>query len=221
MRQSVARTEAAGTAHFVADSDTSSSTGREPAQRITAVGDIRFAGPDLSLTTTIRSVPPPSGSSTASATASTTLAIYLGRHLYLGFPPPRSTWTETTVPTPYPYLGAVTTQVLQHTNGPVTVVGHRQVDGRATTEYHVPVPASVQTNHESDAHNRPFDGHISFAPFVLFVWLDSAGRIVRTSATVVASTSQRPGTVREVATTTLSAFGEPVHVVAPTGVVHT
>ncbi|HEX7443564.1 MAG TPA: hypothetical protein VF320_06740 [Acidimicrobiales bacterium] len=220
IRQSVARTEAAGTAHLVLDSDTSSSTGPGPAQHITAVGDIRFAGPDLSLTTTIRSVPSPAGSSPVPTRASTTLSVHIGRHLYLGSPPPGSTWTETTTHAPYPYLGAVTTQVLEHTDGPVTVVGHRLVDGSTTTEYLVPVPASVQTIRESDAHNRPFDGHVRSAPFALSVWLDRAGRIVRTSGVVVASTSQRPGTVRDVATTTLSAFGEPVHIVAPTGIVH-
>ncbi len=224
IRQSVARTEATGTAHLVVASATSSSAGPGSDQHITSVGDIRFAGPDLSLTTTIRSVPSPAGSGPvpthASTPASTTLSVHIGRHLYLGSPPPGSTWTETTTRAPYPYLGAVTTQVLEHTDGPVTVVGHRSVDGSTTTEYLVPVPASVQTIRETDAHNRPFDGHVRFAPFALSVWLDRAGRIVGTSGVVVASTSQRAGTVRDVTTTTLSAFGEPVHILAPTGIVH-
>jgi hypothetical protein len=216
IHRSVARTEAAGTAHLDSSSDLTAATSKEPERRITSVGDIRFAGPDLSITTTIQSLP----SSIGARTSTTSQAIYLGRHVFFGSPPPDSTWTETTPHAPYPFVGAVTTQLLEHTEGPVTVVGHGQVDGKAATEYHVPVPASTQAIHESDSHNRPFTGHVHFAHFVAAVWLDGNGRIVRTSATVVATSSQNRGAVRQSSTTTLSAFGEPVHIVAPSVVVH-
>ena len=90
IRQAVARTEAAGTAHLVETSDTRSALGATSAQPITevaltVVGDIRFAGPDLSLTTTSRSVLPAQTSNTVGTSSS--LTIYVGRHLYLGIPP--------------------------------------------------------------------------------------------------------------------------------------
>ena len=220
IHQSVARTEAAGTAHLATSSEVTSATANEPAQLITSVGDIQFAGPDLSITNTIQSVPRSESSSTTSSKATTSQGIYLGRHLFIGSQSPDPTWIETTLHAPYPYLGAVTTQLLEHTSGPVTVVGHGRIDGKAATEYHLPVPASDQSISESDSHNRTFTGHFHSAPFVATIWLNSDGRIVRTSATVVTTASQNRAIVRQSSTATLSAFGELVHIVAPAVVVH-
>ncbi len=217
IRQAVARTEAAGTAHLVETSDTRSALGATSAQPITevaltVVGDIRFAGPDLSLTTTSRSVLPAQTSNTVGTSSS--LTIYVGRHLYLGIPPGPQ-WAEAPYRTPYAYLGAVTTRTLETARGPVTDVGSREVDGQPATGYLVPVPSSVGTVPLTDSHNQPYTERFTFAPFTLSVWLDGTGRIVRTSGTVVVTSSKDAGTVREETTTILSAFGEPVHIVAP------
>jgi hypothetical protein len=216
IRQSVARTEAAGTAHLAGGSSVSSTGHRGPTQQILVEGDIRFAGPDLSVTTTIRNTP----SSSVVRRTSTGQSIYLGRHVYLGWSGPPATWTEVPFHAPYAYLGVVPTRTLETTTGPVTVGGSQIVDGATATEYSVPVPASVQAIRESDARNRPYEAHVHYAPFTLTVWLDGAGRIVRTSGTVVSSMAGTPGTVHQSTTTTLSAFGEPVHIVAPAVVVH-
>jgi hypothetical protein len=67
--------------------------------------------------------------------------------------------------------------------------------------------------------------HVTVTPTVVHVWLDTAGRIVRTAVRVdvtIASSATtsgiRPGPDHSVSTTTdtLSNFGEPVHLHAPT-----
>ena len=223
IHQAVARTEAAGTAHLVDVSDTRSTLGgtsTHPASEdsLTVVGDLRFAGPDLSLTTTSRSTLPatstaPGAPSTTTSTTSSQ-SIYLGRHLYVR-PLPGPGWNELPVRTPYAYLGAVPARFLETAHGPVTDAGRHEIDGRATTEYLVPVPRSEYDAKLTDSHNRAYTARFTTAPFTLSVWLDGTGRIVRTSGTEVI-TSERPrGTVHETVSASLSAFGEPVHIVAP------
>ena len=82
------------------------------------------------------------------------------------------------------------------------------------------MPRSVHDVPLTDSSNHPYTARFVTAPFTLAVWLDGGGRIVRTSGTVVVSTSGQRGTVHQSTTTTLSAFGEPVHIVAPSVVIH-
>ena len=231
VRQAVARTEDAGTAHLVQYTVTRSTLGGTSTQPVSedsfaVVGDIRFAGPDLSLTITSRSALPSSASSssssssTAPGTPSTTTStsssqsVYLGRHLYEGVPP-GPVWTDEGARAPYAYLGAVPTRYLETVQGPVTVAGHRQIGGRPTTEYLVPVPRSEHDVPLTDSSNHSYTARFTTAPFTLAAWLDDAGRIIRTSGSEVITSSRPAGTVRETATTTLSAFGGYVHIAAP------
>ena len=221
IHQAVARTEAAGTAHLAEETDTRSTLGGTSTHPLSAdslrmVGALRFPGPDAELMTTSRSRLPSATPGTSSTTTSTSSSrsIYLGRHLYMGVPP-GPVWNELPFRSPFTYLGVVPTRFLATAPGPVTVAGHPEIDGRATTEYLVPVPRSVHEVPLTDSSNRPSTARFTTAPFTLAVWLDDAGRIVRSSGAVVVTSSRPAGTVREVTTTSLSAFGEPVHIVAP------
>jgi hypothetical protein len=231
IRQAVARTEAAGTAHLVEASDSRWTPGGTSTQPVSEdhlgeVGDIRFVGPDLALTTTSRSTLPSSASSSTSpdapsttTTSSSSQSIYLGRRHYVRVPP-EPAWHEVPVHAPFAYLGAVTTRFLETAQGPVTEEGHHEIDGRATTEFLVAVPRSVQRLPLTDSYNHPYTARLITAPFTLAVWLDAAGRIVRTEGAEVVTSSRSTGRARELLTATLSAFGEPVHIVAPAVVVH-
>lgn len=100
----VARTEAAGSAHLVTVSDTSGqsssgSSGAGASSHLTTVGDIRFAGPDLTLTTTARS-----GNS---ATSTNGTAIHIGGDLYVSAGSDPHGWIKVPSRQRYPYLGAV------------------------------------------------------------------------------------------------------------------
>jgi len=220
IHRAVARTEAAGTAHLVQSDETRSttggtSTGAVSEDSLSMVGDIRFAGPDLSLTTTSRSnLSSSTGTPSNSTTTTSSRSVYLDGHLYMAAGQ-GAVWNELAVRTPFPYLGIVTTHFLATATGPVTDAGHREIDGRATTEYLVPVPGSVRSVALTDSHNRPYTARFTTAPFTLAVWLDGAGRIVRTSGAEVVTSPEPTGTVRATTTVTLSAFGEPVHIVAP------
>ena len=77
------------------------------------------------------------------------------------------------------------------------------------------MPRSVQSVPLSDSHNHSYTARFTTAPFTLAVWLDGAGRIVRTSGTDVTTSSRPAGRAPGTTTVTLSAFGEPVHIVAP------
>ena len=225
IHQAVARTGTAGTAHLVESTDTQSTTGgtsTEPvsADSLTVVGDLAFAGPDASLTTTSRSTLPSSsgGAGPATPSSSTTtssVSVWLGPHLYQRVPP-GPVWTELPVRAPFNYLGVVPTRFLETAPGPVTDAGHREIDGQATTGYLVPVPSSEHGVSLSDSHNRPYTDRFTTAPFTVAVWLDGAGRIVRASGTEVVTSTRPAGTARQTTTVTLSAFGAPVHIVAPT-----
>ena len=215
IRQSVARTESAGTAHLVqtsVDRTTIGATATHPESTtsVVAVGDVRFAGPDASLTITSRSA-----LATGTPSTSTSQTVYIGDHVYAHVPP-QPTWSEAgRSSVSFPYLGAVPTRTLETTTGPVTDDGSRTVDGQATTEYSVPVPRSVRADRLTDSENRPYTVRFTTAPFTLSVWLDHTGRVVRTSGSFVV-TSQSTGSVQETTTATLSAFGQPVRIVTPT-----
>jgi hypothetical protein len=225
VHRAVARTEAAGTAHLVQSTLTRSTLGgtsTEPVSgtSLSVVGDIRFAGPDLSATTTSRSMlPSPSSGSVpgpqSSSTTTTSRSVWLGPHLYQEVPP-GPVWTELPVRTPISFLGIVPTHFLETAPGPVTDVGHREIDGQVTTEYLVPVPRSEHDVPLTDSHDHPYTARFTTDPFTLAVWLDGAGRIVRTSGSEVVTSPRPSGKERQTTTVTLSAFGEPVHIVAPT-----
>jgi hypothetical protein len=208
----VGRTEASGSAHLVTVSDTSgtASAGSPTsgvATHLLSEGDIRFAGPDLALTTTVRS-----GGAAASPP---TTAVYVGRHLYLSAGPGPDAWVRATYRRPYPYLGAVQASALATTTGPVRTAGSGRVDGEPATRYLVQMPGSSDTIALTNSRNQPYDAQLHIAPFVLTVWLDRAGRIVRTQATQTVTYSRSTRVVVERSETTLSDFGEPVEISAP------
>ncbi len=169
IKSAVRLTEDAGTAHLAIDSDGQATFGRpsaakKQADHLTVVGDIRFAGPDLSLTNKAQTgnVPAPTRS----------MSIYIGKDLYLSASLSPSRWVRGTNRQPYAYLGAVTTKALTTTKGPVTVVGVRSVDGQPATEYLVPIPGAVQTLALTNSNNQPYNEQITMAPFIASVWLD-------------------------------------------------
>ena len=208
-------TEAAGSAHLVTSSDTSgpSSTGSsatDAAIHMTSMGDIRFAGPDLRLTTTAQS---------GSSAPSTSTAIYVGKYLYINFSSDQHGWVRASYHQTYPYLGAVQSTALTTTTGPVTAVGSEDVNGQPATKYLVPIPGSTKTIALTNSKNQPSDEHLHTAPFVLSVWLDRVGRIVRTQATQKVTISQASRVAVEKSTTTLSDFGETIQISAPTNLV--
>jgi hypothetical protein len=206
IRNAVQRTEAAGTAHLVTDS-LDSGVGSSSANHLTIVGDIRFAGPDLSLTSTVQ---------TQNSSASPPeMQVCIGTSLYLNASSNPGDWVRGTCHQPYAYLGVVPTKALMATEGPVTEVRVQEQDGERTTEYMVPIPASVQSVAATHSNNQPYKIRISVAPFVLSVWLDGAGRIVRTQGTLRATSSRKSGSSVQRTTTTLSDFGKVVHIVAP------
>ncbi len=210
----VGRTEAAGSAQLVSITDSHGGSGgvasrstAGQAYHLASIGHISFAGPDLVVTRTVTS---------ANGTSPTTSAIYLGNTLYLNSSSRPGGWVRTNVHQGYAYLGPVQTSALTTTTGPVTVAGSGVVGGQPATKYLVPIPASTQTVPLTSSKNQPYDDIIHIAPFVLSVWLDRAGRIVRTQATQVATSPQSPKGVVESSTTTLSDFGVPVQITAPT-----
>ncbi len=212
IRGAVLRTESAGSAHFVTTSDTSAtfvqgSATKTQSDHIAVVGDLRFPGPDVSLTSDVRT-----GVSSASPPVK---QIDIGTTTYLNTSPSTSSWVRGTLHHPYPYLGAVETKVLETTEGPVSTAGTRAVGGQSTTEYLVAVPASTSKTELTNSKNQPYDVEIKTAPFVLSVWLDRAGRIVRTQATMTVTQSRSAGSAVQSITTTLSDFGEAVQIVAP------
>ena len=211
----VGLTEAAGSAHLVTISDTSGlssagSSANDAAIQLASVGDIRFAGPDLKLTTTAQS---------GSSAPSTSTAIYVGNYLYLTGTSDQHGWVRAPYHQTYPYLGAVQTTVLTTSTGPVTAVGSEDVNGQPATKYRVPIPSSTKTIALTNSKNQPYQEHINTAPFILSVWLDRAGRIVHTQATQKVTISQKSRVAVGKSTTTLSDFGEAIQISAPTNVV--
>lgn len=208
----VGLTEAAGSAHLVTVAETSgpsspSSSAPGAADHITSVGDIKFDGPDLKLTNTVQS-----GST---STSQSTTAVYIGKTIYMMVSSDPPKWVQTPYHQRYAYLGAVQTTALTTTTGPVTVVGTGTVDGQPATSYSVPMPGSTKTVALTNSMNQPYQEQFRIAPFVLSVWLDHAGRIVRTQATQQTTLSQGSQIVIEHSTTTLSDFGEAVRISAP------
>ena len=211
----VGLTESAGSAHLVTNSDTSGpssagSSANDAAIHLTSVGDIRFAGPELKLTTTAQS---------GSSAPSTSTAIYVGKYLYINGSSVQHGWVRAPSPQTYPYLGAVQTTALTTTTGPVTAVGSDDIDGQPSTKYLVPIPGSMKTSSLTNSKNQPYIEHVNTALFVLSVWLDRAGRIVRTQATQKVTISQSSRVAVEKSTTTLSDFGEAMQISAPTNLV--
>ena len=188
----VARTESAGTAHLAQLSDTRSTLASTSAQRVSTVdltidGDIRFVGPDLSLTTTSRSTLPTSsptpGTPSTTTTTTSSRSIYLGGHLYVGVPP-GPVWNALPVRSPFAYLGLVPTRFLEY--GPGSRHGCGTPGDRRAGGHGVPRPRAVlgsQSIHLSDSHNHSYTARFTTSPFTLAVWLDGSGRIVRTSGT--------------------------------------
>ena len=214
IRASVGVTEAAGTAHLVTAATVRQVAGPSPAGvlRTTGTGDVRFAGPDIEMVTT--AVPP-----TRPSTLSTRV-LRIGDSVYEGSPT-GDRWTHSNVLAGnVNYLGAVTPTLLADANGPVTVVGTSTVDGRPAVEYAVPAPGGTS----SPAVAGRVQEYVTVAPFVAHVWLDGAGRIVRTSASLSTTFTPAPGgsgtalassSNTSTQTVTLSDFGEPVHLSRP------
>jgi len=186
IRASVGVTEAARTAHLVTAATVQQVTGPSPAGvlRTTGTGDVRFAGPDVEMVTV--AVPP-----TRPSTLSTRV-LRIGDSVYEGSAT-GDRWTHSNVlASNVTYLGAVAPSSLADANGSVTVVGTSTVDGRPAVEYAVPVPGGTS----SPAVAGRVQEYVTVAPFVAHVWLDGAGRIVRTSASLSTTVTPAPGARR-------------------------
>ena len=201
------RTESAGSAHFITDASSNGPLpGSSSTTRVLSSGDVEFTGTKVSLVTRV--------TATQSGDAPTSEQIAIGRNFYIRYVPPSPSvppgrWSKGKTRQPYPYLGVVEPVALAQYRGPVKTVGTARVNGLPSTEYALSFPAEVRS--------LPIKGnktqHISVRPFVVDVWLNRAGQIVRTSARQVAT--DNGSTVKSSTMVTLSRFGEPVHIVAP------
>ena len=205
IRASVARTERAGTAHFVTKVSASPLSRPGSVQHLTTVGDIQFSRPNVSLVTSV--------ASPSSTPSLKTAQIYLGKALYIRYlnpeGAPSSHWSHGVSGHFYPYLGAVEPAALVHAQGPVKTVGINVIDGHPATEYAVAVPAITDSLAVPGSKTQ----YIEVRPFILDVWLNRSGVIVCTSATQIATGNGSIVSGRTVIT--LSGFGEPVHISAP------
>ncbi len=209
IRMAPGLTDAAGTAHFVSDVRLWVVTGTRHGSFVDSVGDVVFAGPDVSLVNRVTST------STADAPVSAQIAI--GRTYYIRYidpsAPASGAWSRGTTRQPYDYLGVVGPARLATYRGPVRTLGMTTVQGRPVTEYALPIPGSMNT--------VPLPGgrthHIVVRPFTEDVWLDRSGRIVRTAAVTVEADDGR--TVAGRTMVTLSRFGESIHIMAPRPVI--
>jgi hypothetical protein len=170
-------------------------------QHIVTQGDISFAGPDVSVSSSARA-----GQSSSGTTVQT---IYVGKQVYVHTD--GSSWQQIAYNQPFEYLGSVNPTSLSDATGPVTRLGATTIGGVAVTGYQLTVPASSQ--HVSLSGGTSEVVNVAKAP--LSVWLDSKGRIVRTRLTQYASVVGKSVTSVSVTTTTLSKFGKPVSITAP------
>jgi hypothetical protein len=202
IHRSVGLTEAAGSAHF--SEITQFLEGSFPPSADWSVGDLTFPGPDVTMTVW--------GESGGVQVGPPTAEIIVGDEFYVNPSfPPSGTWISGPAPEPYPFLGPVNSDDLEHVRGPVRTIGPETVDGGTTTEYAVHLPGRHKTI-RLDKHTL----HMTARPFELELWLDPSGRIVQTAAHEVL---QEGGlTIQDWDAETLSDFGEPVTITPPPSV---
>ena len=87
--------------------------------------------------------------------------VCIGTNLYIGISSNPDSWVRGTCHQPYAYLGAVPTKALTTTQGPVTGVRVRQVDGERATECLVPMPGSTQSVAATNSNNQPYKIRVS------------------------------------------------------------
>ncbi|MGD0313498.1 MAG: hypothetical protein ABSC90_13675 [Acidimicrobiales bacterium] len=119
-------------------------------------------------------------------------------------------WARGWTSQPYSYLGMVQPRILSTVEGPVNVVRSSVVNGQRATEYSVPMPAMRESL--GTIGTKPLS--VGVKPFRFNVWLNQKGRIVLTESKQVVTSGSLTFTAATVVT--LSKFGEPVHIVAPT-----
>jgi hypothetical protein len=176
-----------------------------PTQHIDTAGDVQFDGTKVSLTTQV--VTP------GSTTPPTSEQIAIGKVYYVregDVPGPSARWSKGTTKQNYPYLGVVEPVGLANAQGPVRVVGPAMIDGHSSTEYALTMPGQIQALRDPGGRTAA----LKVRPFTLDVWLDMEGRIVATSASVIASEGNEE-LVRSTTSTRLSGFGEPLDIKAP------
>jgi hypothetical protein len=197
----LARTEAAGSAHFVTEWSVIGGTSSE------ALGSVNFARSQLAYT--LYGVASGNGSEDVRqighalyhkfVLAPTNPASPGGVVSHLGLSHWEVQGTNQPVTAPMGPLGA-----LLRTEG-VAVVGSAELSGVKTTAYRVSVPGSAL----SGVHEEPY---------FIYVWLDNKGRIYNMSAKEVQTGTKGPkAPLRTSISTTLADFGAPVDVQVPVG----
>jgi hypothetical protein len=232
----LATTERAGTARF-SYAHVTSSPNADLRGSLSGSGEVNFAADDVQVTEVDHEI---SFSSTDNQpvhpvhSSNTVKAIVIGGTVYQANPIPGFRFTAQYHVLPFPKLpraerglplalnAAVALDSLQGPNAVASVrdLGPATVDGAATTQYEVTfAPLRVCVPHQPPAvvTERPSD-----------VWVDGAGRFLQVRSTSYASGRLPRGEklpaafgafprapTTTVATLTFSAFGTPVHVVAP------
>jgi hypothetical protein len=232
----LATTERAGTARF-SYAHVTSSPNADLRGSLSGSGEVNFAADDVQVTEVDHEI---SFSSTDNQpvhpvhSSNTVKAIVIGGTVYQANPIPGFRFTAQYHVLPFPKLpraerglplalnAAVALDSLQGPNAVASVrdLGPATVDGAATTQYEVTfAPLRVCVAHQPPAvvTERPSD-----------VWVDGAGRFLQVRSTSYASGRLPRGEklpaafgafprapTTTVATLTFSAFGTPVHVVAP------
>jgi hypothetical protein len=180
-------TEAEGTAAFKSV-QVSGDTSKSGFAQSVATGYIQFSGPNVQTSTRV--------SSRRNQLGQPHTTLSFGRAFYVQSSPKR--WARGRLPQPYSIFGALDATTL--TNGTATVenLGTQTIAGMKDAKFVVHEPSATSTLGQVQAivHPYPVD-----------VWVDSDGRIVRTSATQVVSARGRSVQATGTYTTTLNDFG--------------
>jgi hypothetical protein len=187
LQAAVGTTEAEGTASFKSVQTSVNASNSGFAQSV-AAGFIQFSGPNVQTSTRV--------STRRNQLGEPHTTLSFGRTLYVQSLPTR--WAKGRLPQPYSIFGALDATTLTNATATVEDLGTRAIAGMKYVEFVVHEPAVTLTLGQVQG---------TVHPYLVDVWVDSGGRIVRTNATQVASARGRSGQATGTYTTTISDFG--------------
>jgi hypothetical protein len=215
IRASVGVTEKSGSAHFVTTGRVQGIGGLAPSGTTSSigVGDVDFAGPNIELTT---------GAAGGASSNAGIRVLRIGNSVYISTSRSGWQWSRSQIrPDNVNWLGVITPIGLETTKGPVTVIGNATLGGQPTIEYGVQFAGSAAKQTGQSGASQV----VTTEPFVAQVWLDAAGRIVRTSGTAVysidpigGSSTSASASYKSTSTVNLSRLGEVVALSRPKNV---
>jgi len=200
LHAAVSITERQGTAHFASMNRIRSRPGNQGTITVSTVGDVRFQGPAATYTTTVTSPGHP---------VTPVPGVVLGRDLYLGLGGANEPmWHHTHLTSDYAVFGIATVHQLLAADASVTEVGRTTLGDDPATEFIVHDPGGPI----GQAYITPA---ATVEPFELQVWVSRQGCIVQVAAVQMVVRNSPHFEATSSTTVTLSGFGEPVTIVAP------